>query len=176
MAIGLAGCGDHLGSYEVEEVRLVDRLPQHETLDLPPRPYPEFLRIELSSETDLNAVETGPGLYADADFCPFRDPYRLIALGPVAGDELAVENWRRGRALERDRRDGRYHYVVYLVPSSPPRNFRGDSEAPIPGYDLRRELRDLCLRFFVPGYNIIPSRSDVVRVEAGAIAEALAGS
>jgi len=152
----------------------VRQLPHNDTLDWPAHPYSEYLRIELSSEFNLNAAHTGPGLYTDADFCPLSNADQIIAFEPVASDELAVEDWRRGKGLSPDSRDRRYHYFVYVVPSSPPRKLYSNSEDQIPGYDLRRQRSDLCFRFYVPGYNIIPSRSDTVRVPVEVLARALA--
>ena len=157
----------------MEEVRLVRELPQNETIDWPAHPYPEFLRVELSSDFNLNTANTGPGLYTDGDSCPLRNPDRLIAFGPIATDRLAVESWRRGKQLAPNRRDGRYHYFVYVVPSSAPRKSFANSNDLIPAYDLRKQERSICLRFHVPGYNIIRSRSDTVEVPKAMLAEVL---
>ena len=169
MVFGLSACGDHLGTYTVEDARLVRDLPQNETLDWPRHSHPEYLRIELSSLFDLSGANTGPGLYTDADFCPLRDSHRLIAFEPIAKDEVAVGH----RRLRPDRRDGRFHYFVYVVPSSPSRKLFANSEDQIPEYDLRQQRRDICLRAFVPGYNITPSRSDIIRVSADTLARGL---
>lgn len=171
LAVPLSACGDHLGAYEVEEVRLVDQLPQNDTLDWPPHPYAEFLRIEVSSTSNLSAINTGPGVYTDADFCPLRDAYRLLALGPIANDETFIDG--RSRHLIPDRRDGRYHYLIYVVPSSSARKLFSNSVDEKPPYDLRKQGRDLCLRLFLAGYNLIPSRSDVIKVPAKTLADAL---
>jgi hypothetical protein len=156
----------------MENVRLVRELPQNETIDWPPHSYPEFLQVELSSDFNLNEANTGPGLYTDADFCPLRNSNRLIAFEPIAADQHAVEGWRRGRQLTRDRRDGRYHYFVYVVPTSPARKLFNNSEDQIPAYDLRQQRRSICVRFFVPGYNIIASHSDPVEVPTDMIEKA----
>lgn len=176
LALGLSACGDHLGTYKLEDVRVVQQLPQRNTPDWPAYPYSQYLRIELSSEFNLNTANTGPGLYTDADFCPLRDPNRLIAFGPVANDELPVESWKRQQRLAPDRRDGRYHYFVYVVPSSSQRKLFTNSTDQIPAYDLRHDQRPICIRFFVPGYNIIKSRSDAVEIPAQSIARALSSS
>lgn len=173
LAICLNACGDHLGTYTLEEVTLVRELPQNDTLDWPAHPYPEFLRIELSSEANLNTANTGPGLYTDADFCPLRNSNRLIAFEPIATDERALQDYRRGRKLVANARDGRFHYFVYVVPSSSQRKPYTNSTDNIPAYDLRRQKQDICLRFFVPGYNLITSRSDVVRIPTQVLARAL---
>jgi hypothetical protein len=168
-----SGCGDHLGAYRIIDVRVVRQFPEGDEIDTPSPPYPEYLRIELSSETNLNAMDTGAGLYVHADFCPRPGLDRMIAFGPLASDQGPVENWRRAQALTQDPRDGRYHYFIYLVPSSPPRRRFTNSSDVLPGYDLRVARRDLCLRLYVPGYNIIPSRSNVVRIRAATLRGAL---
>jgi hypothetical protein len=172
MALGLGACGDYLGEYEVEEVRLVREIPSDASPTGEPLPYRQYIRVELSSGANLNAAETGPGLYTDADFCPLRNPHRIIAFGPLASDGKAVESWNRSGGLSPDNRDGRYHYFVYVVPNSPPRKLLRNSTDVIREYDLRAGGHDLCLRFFVPGYNIIASRSGTVRIAARLIATA----
>ena len=171
LCLCLSACGDHLGEYELEDVRVVQALPPA-AADGKVEPNGEYLRVELSSQTSLYAAHTGPGLYTDADFCPLRNRDQLIAFEPIASDEKAVEDWKRRGALRQNPRDKRYHYFVYLVPSSPPRKLFTNSDDVIAGYDLRRQKRDICIRFFIPGYNIIPSRSDVVRIPAETLASA----
>lgn len=167
----LSACGDHLGEYRVEQVQLVDNVPA-EAVDGRRLPSgSDYFRIALSSETSLNAKDTGPGLYTEADYCPIRDSNRLIPFGPIANDGKPVEEYRRREKLERGA-DGRYHYLVYISASSPARKLFTNSEDVIPAYDLRQSKRDLCLRFFVPGYNITPSQSRTVRISAEALANA----
>ena len=173
LATCLNACGDQLGTYTLEDVRVVRQLPQNDTLDWPAHPYPELLRIELSSEANLNTANTGPGLYTDADFCPLRDSNRLIAFEPIGTDERAVQDYAGGRKLIAHQRDGRFHYFVYVVPNSAQRKPYTNSADDIPAYDLRRQKQDICLRFVVPGYNIVAPRSDVVRIPAQVLARAL---
>lgn len=168
----LNACGEHLGEYQFEDVLLVHSLPTAAVDGKNPQPYREYLRVELSSQTSLFAAKAGPGLYTDADFCPLRDQNRLIAFGPVATDGNAVEDWKRKGALALNLRDKRYHYFVYLVPSSPPRKIFASSGHAMQAYDLRRQKQAVCLRFHIPGYNIIPSRSDVVQIHAETLASA----
>jgi hypothetical protein len=165
MALWLSACGDHLGEYQLEDVRVVRNIPAVALDGRNPPSTSDYLRIELSSNSSLYAANTGPGLYTDADFCPLRNPHRLIAFGPIARDGTAVEEYKRDDELRRES-DGRYHYFVYLAPTSPPRKLFDNSKDLIPAYDVRTQGRDLCLRFFVPGYNIIPSRSDTMRIPA----------
>ena len=172
LAFGVGGCGDHLGEYRLEDVRTVQQIPA-EALDYKRRPdTSRYIRVELSSLASLYAANTGPGLYTDADFCPLRDPYRLIAFAPLATDGKPVEDSKRDEELK-PQRDGRYHYFVYLASNSPRRKLWDNSKDFVPAYDLRQGGRDVCVRFYVPGYNIIKSRSDIVRIPAKAIAEAL---
>jgi hypothetical protein len=172
LPLWVSGCGDHLGEYRTEDVRLVPAIPPAAVNGMTNSPYPEFVRIELSSPTNLYDAKTGPGLYADADFCPLRNPNRMIVFGPVANDEDAVERWKRKKALTPDSRDKRYHYFVYVVPRSPPRKLFSNSKDTITGYDLRNQPRDICLCFHVPGYNIVPSRSDTVKIHAETLSAA----
>lgn len=168
----LNACGEHLGEYQFEDVRLVHSLPLAAVDGKSTQPGWEYLRVELSSRTSLYAAQTGPGLYADADFCPLRDQNRLIVFGPVATDGNAVEDWKRNGTLTPDPRDNRYHYFVYLVASSPPRKLFANLGLAMPAYDLRGQKQDVCLRFHIPGYNISPSRSDVVLIPADKLASA----
>jgi hypothetical protein len=168
LALFLSSCGDHLGEYQLQDVRLVRQIPE-DALDGRDAPSSsEYLRVELSSETSLYAANTGAGLYTDADFCPLRDPHRLIAFGPIASDGKAVEDYKREEEL-RPEGDGRYHYFVYLALSSPARKLFSNSDDVIAEYDLRQQRRDVCVRFFVPGYNITPSRSTTVAIPASTL-------
>ena len=165
----LAACGDYLGDYRLEDVRLVEDVPAVATEGMKYRRPSQYIRIELSSEASLYAANTGPGLYADVDFCPLKNPDQMIAFGPVAADEKAVESWKRDDVLKPDARDQRYHYFVYVVPSSPPRKIFANSKDETAGYDLRKQMQDVCVRFFVPGYNITASRSNMIEIPANAI-------
>ncbi len=170
----LSGCGERLGSYEVGDVRLVTKAPSELGIQDNPPPYSEFVRIDLTSEFNLTDAETGPGLYTDADFCPVEDWGRMIAFEPLDAEMRPVEDWKREGAPARRHKDGRYHYSVYLVPSSGPRKPYSNAENTYAGYDLRQSERDVCLRFFVPGYNITKSASDTIRISRKKLREALA--
>jgi hypothetical protein len=165
----LAACADYLGDYRLEDVRLVEDIPPVATEGMKYQRASEYLRIELSSEASLYAAKTGPGLYADVDFCPLKNPDRMIAFGPIATDEKVVESWKRDDVLKPNPHDQRYHYFVYVVPSSPPRKIFANSEDETAGYELRKQMQDVCVRFFVPGYNIMASRSNTVEIPANAI-------
>jgi hypothetical protein len=171
LALFLTACGDHLGTYDLEEVRQVEAAP---AIAVDGRKTPSasrYFKIQLSSGTNLYAANTGPGLYTDADFCPLRDPNRLIAFGPIASDGKAVEDYKREDALKPGP-DGRYHYFVYLASSSARRKLFDNSEDFMPAYDIGQRPKDVCIRFFVPGYNIVPSRSDIMRIPANKLVAA----
>ena len=166
LTLMLGGCGDYLGEYRLERVRLVDTVPLVARYGMNYPRSTKYLRIEVSSNVSLYAANTGPGLYADVDYCPLNNPDRMIAFGPLAADDKAVESWKRNSILRPDSGDRRYHYFVYVAASSAARKLFMNSTDEIPAYDLRRPEDDVCLRFHVPGYNIIPSRSDKVKVPA----------
>lgn len=172
LVLFLSACGDHLGKYDLEEVRQVETAPAVAVDGRRTPSASKYLKVELSSDANLYTASTGPGLYTDADFCPLRDPHRLIAFGPIASDEKAVEDYKRDEEL-RPAPDGRYRYFVYVASSSPRRKLFDNSEDFIPAYDLRKQNRDVCIRFFVPGYHIVPSRSETVRIPANMLAAAL---
>ncbi len=173
-ALALGGCGDRLGTYEVGDVRLVTEVPSELGIQANPPPYREFVRIELTSKFNLTAADTGGGLYADADFCPVTDWGQMIAFGPLDAEDVPVEGWRRNYKPARRQEDGQYHYTVYLVPTSEPRKPYSNAENTFAGYDLRKSERDVCLRFFIPGYNITKSVSDTIKVPRRKMKEALA--
>lgn len=170
----LSGCGERLGRYEVGDIRLVTDAPSELGIQENPPPYREFIRIELISEFNLSTAETGGGLYADADFCPVEDWGRMIAFEPLDAEGRPVEDWKRAGVPALRHKDGRYRYSVYLVPSSGPRKPYSNAENTYAAYDLRRSERDVCLRFFVPGYNITKSVSDTIKVSGIKLREALA--
>lgn len=164
ICFALSACGKNLGTYKVEDVRSVREIPSGNEPPFERPRYPDYIRVELSSQTNLNDGDTGAGLYVDADFCPLRDPYRIIAFGPLAMDGRAVEDWKRTEKFTRDSRDGRFHYYVYVVPQSPRRKLIANSTDVIQSYDLKSQSRSICLRFHIPGYNITRSQSEAVEV------------
>lgn len=163
-AMFLGGCGDHLGTYQVDGVELADRLPSVALDGKASPPHPQLLRVAFSSPFNLHASETGAGLYIEADTSPLRDPYRLVTFGPVVADGRPVENWRRETPL-RPAADGRFHYLAWLAVRSPSRKRSGIAGDTIPAANLAEGRDDLCLRLFVPGYAVTTSQSDVFRVE-----------
>ena len=173
MLCGLVGCGEYLGDYKVSDVRLVREMPLGDEPSGPNPPYPRYLRVELASTASLYTAHTGPGLYTKADFCPFDNGDALIAFGPQATDGHAVEDWKRQTPLQRDKQDGLYHYFVYIVPSSPARKLFANSESTIPEYNILSQRKPICVRFFVPGYNITASRSNTIEISAEQLSQAL---
>ena len=184
----LAFCapGPHLGSYRFENARLVDSA----VLRAVDRNRPaaagnrSLIRIEFTSDQDVQAAAGDTQLYVHADFCPGHDEYRLLVIGPYYNDR---SRYGRTREIERTRPDGskqieveqidhprpardprtnRYVYTAYLVPTQPATQFSGP-------YDLRNAVRDLCLWIDHPGYYRSRSQSDVFVIPGAAIAAAL---
>ena len=169
--LALAGCGDHLGTYQVDEVRLVAAVPEVALDGREGRPGPA-LEIALSSPFSLHAADTGAGLYVEADHCPLRDHHRLLAFGPLSEDGQAVEEWKRTVPLRPDP-GALYHYLIYVPLRSAERRPYSNSPELVAAYDLAAKPRELCLRLFVPGYDLIASRSDLIRVDAAQVAAAV---
>jgi hypothetical protein len=169
----LSGCGQNLGAYDVEEVRL--------TTDVPLRSdtaahYGQFLEVHLTSKTSLTAladeIDGIDGVYVDADFCPLRNEDGVIAFGPFSDDGKDLGLPSSAPAL-RSASNGWFHYRIYV-----PIAFRAEpttkpGQIQLPTYDLRTTRSDLCLRFFAPGYNITRSHSEPITVPAKLISEAL---
>ena len=166
----LAGCGQPLGTYSVEAVTVAEHVPlPADTVSA----YGRFLEIRLASRTSLTALAEGvDGVYVDADFCPLTGGDGLIAFGPfgVQGEDLGVPS--AAPAL-RPGADGRFHYRVYVPVAHRARLATKPGQSKRPTYDLRGTERDLCLRLFAPGYDLITSRSETIRVPADMVAPAL---
>ncbi|MEO6360456.1 MAG: hypothetical protein ABIO43_07795 [Sphingomicrobium sp.] len=172
LVLQLAACGEHLGDYSVETVKLVTdtSIPAEHR---PSPTYGEYLEIQLASQTNL--VEIGDkldGVYVDADSCPLHDPNGFIAFGPFGddGQDLGVPS--AAPAL-RVHRDGRSRYRIFLAVGYRGRPATKPGQIELPTYDLRNANRDVCLRLSAPGYNLIKSRSDTIRVPVSVIAAAL---
>jgi hypothetical protein len=182
----LSGCGNPLGKYDVRRVTLV---PGSTLKTVDPDgcsscdSKPQLLRIEFVSTTDLETASGGHALYIHGDFCPFKNEYQLGIFGPYYNDQprllyrritsyhkapdgritMSVDS--KNRHPTRNATGG-YVYTAYLAPSEPAEQFSS-------AYDLRREVRDLCLRIDSPGYYLIPSRSELFRIPASTIQTAL---
>jgi hypothetical protein len=168
LAVLGGGCGQYLGDYRLESVRLVRELPKSYVSS-----YPEYFEIELSSEVDLTAlVPELDAIYPKADFCPGPGSGEVIVRGPVTDEgedvnepSLARRPWRQA--------DGRFHYRLFVVAAHPLPGVRYSKDMmQRPRYDLRKGRRDICLRLTSPGYNLIPSRSAITRVRASLLVAA----
>ena len=189
LIFGLAMCrGPYLGTYRFENARLVDSA----ALAAIDRERPStganasLIRIEFTSDQDVEAAAGDDQLYVHADFCPGHDEYRLHVIGPYYNDrsrygrtrsiERTLPDGRKQVAVvpiddprpSRDPRTNRYVYTAYVVPTQPATQFSGP-------YDLRSETRDLCLWIDHPGYYLTRSQSDVFVIPGAAIAAALRG-
>lgn len=168
----LASCGQPLGNYELETIQLTAEAPLPEGVRAPS--YGRYLKVELSSETSLTAIaDKIDAVYAHADFCPFSDPYSLTTFGPFSSDnvDLGVPGFadplRRGH-------DRKFHYNVFIVPKHPmPDVTYSKASREREAYDIGSNGRDVCLRFDAPGYDIIKSRSAMIRIPYEQIAASL---
>ncbi|MGK9234430.1 hypothetical protein KXS07_33935 [Inquilinus limosus] len=166
LLLSIGGCGQHLGDYRVETVRVVSGLPQPFGREIS-ADYREYFEIDLSSATDLTAVAGQvDAVYVHADFCPIRDRHRLIAFGPIGvdGHDLGAPS---GSPQQQPQPDGRFHYRFYLVPAHPmPGVDYSATSLEWPRYDLRTSDQDVCLRLFAPGYYLIHPHSSDIRIPA----------
>lgn len=168
----LTGCGQYLGSYRAESARAVTDVPNSH-FGKPSPPYGEYLEIRLASKTSLTSIgRKVDAVYVDADFCPLRDRNGLIVFGPFS-DEVRDLSLPRHASTLRAGRDGLFRYRLYVVPAYNAHRVSAPGQLQLPTYDLREAKRDLCLRLFAAGYNLIESRSDIIRVPADMISAAL---
>lgn len=168
----LTGCGQHLGTYAVEQVRVVTEIPQSH-FGSPSPSYGRFLEIRLASKTSLTSIgRKVDAVYVDADFCPLRNRDGLIAFGPYSNDEQDLGLPGDANALKAGR-DGLFRYRLYVVVAYRAQRATEPGELQLPTYELQGSNRDLCLRLFAPGYNLIRSRSDTIRVPAEIVSTAL---
>ena len=170
--IAVSSCGQPLGDYKVEAVTLTGNAPLPEGVRA--TNYGRYLKIELTSETSLTAISDQiDGVYAHADFCPLSDPYFLTTFGPFSGHDADLGMPSFAESLERGS-DGKFHYNVYIVPRHPmPDVDYSRTASARETYDLGASNRDICLRFDAPGYDIIKSKSETIRIPYEAISEAL---
>lgn len=166
----LAGCGQNLGDYAVESVRIATDAPLSDETS---SSYGRFLEVRLVSDTSLTALsEEIDGLYVDADFCPLRDGNGLIAFGPFSdnGGDLGLPS---AASAQRPGVDGRFRYRIYIPVVHHARAATQPGQIQLPTYDLRETAQAACLRLFAPGYNLLKSRSKVITVPAAMISAAL---
>jgi hypothetical protein len=166
----LTGCGQDLGEYGVESVRVATDVPLSDETS---SSYVRFLEVRLVSDTNLTALsEEIDSLYVDADFCPPGDGDGLIAFGPFSdnGSDLGVPS--AAPAL-RTGVDGRFHYRIYIPVAHHARATTQPRQIRLPAYDLRETAHAACLRLFAPGYNLLEQRSKIITVSAAMISTAL---
>jgi len=166
----LTGCGQHLGSYAVEQVRVVTEIPQ--SFFSPSPSYGRYLEIRVASKMSLTSIGRNVAVYIDADFCPLRNRNGLIAFGPYSNDEEDLGLPGDATALKAGR-DGLFRYRLYVSVAYGGQRPTGPGQLQLPTYDLKLSNRDLCLRLFAPGYNLIKSRSETIRVPAEMVSTAL---
>ncbi|MXP13605.1 hypothetical protein GRI44_02405 [Altererythrobacter confluentis] len=168
----LASCGQPLGEYELETIQLTAEAPLPEGVRAPI--YGRYLKVELSSETSLTAIaDTIDGVYAHADFCPFSDPYSLTTFGPFSSDNVDLQVPSFAEPLQRGP-DGKFHYNVFIVPKHPMPNVTYSKAArERETYDIGSNGRDVCLMIDAPGYDIIKSKSGLIRIPYEQIAASL---
>lgn len=168
----LTGCGQYLGSYTPESARVVTDMPNSH-FGQPSPPYGQYLEIRVASKTSLTSIEKkADGIYVDADFCPLRNRNGLIAFGPFSDDGRDLSLPSDAGSLHAGR-DGLFRYRLYVVVAYTAQRVTSSGQLQLPTYDLRGAKRDLCLRLFAPGYNLIKSRSGTISVPADMISEAL---
>ena len=135
--------------------------------------YGQFVEVRLTSKTNLTALADDiDGIYVDADFCPIRDTIGVIAFGPFSkeGDDLSVPSATPALSPNAD---GKFEYRIYVPIAYRAKQVTRPGRTQLPTYDLRETDRDLCLRLFAPGYNVIASRSQTVRIPSKAISTAM---
>jgi hypothetical protein len=170
--LSLTGCGQHLGSYAVEEARVVTEIPQSH-FGSPSPSYGRYLEVRFASKTSLTSVgRKVDAVYVDSDFCPLRNRSGLIAFGPYGNDGQDLGLPGDANALKSGR-DGLFRYRVYVVVAHRGQRAVGHGQLQLPTYDLKGSNRDLCLRLSAPGYNLIHSRSETIRVPAELVSSAL---
>jgi len=168
----LASCGQPLGEYELETIELTAEAPLPEGVRGPS--YGQYLKVELSSKTSLTEIaDKIDGVYAHADFCPFSDPYSLRSFGPFSSDNVDLGVPSVAEPLQRGS-DGKFHYNVFIVPKHPmPDVTYSKAAREEEAYDILSNGRDVCLRFEAPGYDIIKSKSAMIRMPYEQIAASL---
>lgn len=136
-------------------------------------PYGQYLEIRVASKTSLTSIgKKVDAIYVDADFCPLRNRDGLIAFGPFSDDGRDLSLPSDAGALHAGK-DGLFRYRFYVVVSYTAQRAASPGQLQLPTYDLREAKRDLCLQLFAPGYNVIKSRSDTIRVPADMVSAAL---
>jgi hypothetical protein len=167
----LAGCGQYLGSYAVEQVHLVTEVPPSD-FGSPSPSYGRYLEIGLASETSLTSIGGVGAVYVHADFCPLRNDNGLIAFGPYSNDKQSLGLPDDADALKASS-DGLYRYRLYVVVAHRAQPETTPGQLQLPTYDLKQSNRDLCLRLFAPDYTLTKPLSGTIRVPAAMVSKAL---
>jgi hypothetical protein len=168
----LTGCGQYLGSYTAESARVVTEVTDSH-FGQPSPPYGQYLEVRVASKTSLTSIRRKvDGVYVDADFCPLRNRNGLIAFGPFSDDGRDLSLPSDAGSLHAAR-DGLFRYRLYVVVAYTAQRETSPGQLQLPTYDLRGAKRDLCLRLFAPGFNLIRSRSGTISVPADMISTAL---
>ncbi len=163
----VAGCGKSLGEYRLDAADIVSlsALPtdaNHE-ISFPYRESSKFIRITFSSDSDLEQLIRGYGLYIDADFCPQKETFLIRTLGPFYSGQSRYSS--RGDASQpplyrhppRDPATGRFIYTAYMFSGRPMPGERATQV--IAPYDLRTAHRDVCVKLESPGGYMLPQTS-----------------
>jgi hypothetical protein len=168
----MTGCGQNLGDYAVEDIRVVPDIPRSH-VGSPSPPYDRYLEIRLASKTNLTSIgRKVDAVYVDADFCPLRNPNGLIAFGPYSDNKQDLGLPGEAKALDAGK-DGLVRYRLYVVAAYKATQAFEPGHVQLPAYNLQAGDRDLCLRLFATGYNLIKSRSETIRVPADMVASAI---
>jgi hypothetical protein len=130
------------------------------------------LEIRVASKTNLTSIgQRIDAVYVDADFCPLRNRNGLIAFGPYSDEKQDLGLPRDANALKVGA-DGLYRYRLYVVVAYRAQRVTEPGQLQLPTYNLQVSNRDLCLRLFAPGYNLIKSQSKIIKVPAEVVASA----
>jgi hypothetical protein len=168
----VTGCGQYLGDYAVEDVRVVPDIPPSHA-GSPSPGYGAYLEVRLASKTNLTSIPPNvDAVYVDADFCPLRNGNGLIAFGPYSDDKQDLGLLSDAKPASAGR-DGLFRYRLYVAVAYRAQRVTEPGQLQLPTYDLEANNRDLCLRLFAPGYDLIKSRSETIRVPAAMVALAL---
>ena len=173
----LEGCGPPLGKYNIEDVELVDA-EQYRKMDAYDRAHirnvSKLIRIELSSDTDLEAASgEGGGLYALFSFCPYNEAEEHYGIGPFYNDLSPYLPEGGDRKPVRDKATNRFVYTAYFVPTGKTTKESPGIDAE-PEYNLYSDKRDVCVKFTSPGYFVTESVSEIVVIPRANLVSAIA--
>jgi hypothetical protein len=173
VTLGLAGCGKRLGVYQVDSVSVIgpaDYANEPGLVHLgSPDAYPWLLKLQLSSQTDLQMVLGNKGgVYG---------VYLLFGKCPLESVDVPQALDFREVARPIDGSPHRFGYEAILIPSNPTSGVQyAPTNVPEPRYDLTTGNEDLCLRLFHPDYDLIRSRSRTFTLRRPVLKKALSES